>query len=210
LGELHKVEGQGQNESIVERMYRADLPDSRDFPPGRLAAHRDRLLGENQAHRRLFLGLALALGLAIVIASVLLAVSLAGRNVSVSRGALAAGAPPSPTGSALEQVIGAASTDSADFQVTSLEIVPTTRAVASRVAFGSTAGQGKAGVYLVVLHGRFSCEHTCSSSLGVNFGSAPGAVEIEIVDTTYTVTGTSLSNTEPNLSALGPITRVTL
>jgi hypothetical protein len=110
----------------------------------------------------------------------------------------------------LEQVIGAASTDSADFKVTSLEIVPTTRAVASRVAFGSTAGQGKAGVYLVVLHGRFSCEHTCSSSLGVNFGSAPGAVEIEIVDTTYTVTGTSLSNTEPNLSALGPITRVTL
>ena len=63
MGELHKVEGQGQNESIVERMYRADLPDSRDFPPGRLAAHRDRLLGENQAHRRLFLGLALALGL---------------------------------------------------------------------------------------------------------------------------------------------------
>lgn len=206
MGELHKVERHEQNESIVERMYRADLPDSRDFPPGRLAAHRDRLLGENQAHRRLFL----ALGLAIVVAPVLLVVSLAGRNVSVSRRTLAAGAPPSPTGSALGRVIDAASTDSADFQVTSLEIVPTTRAVASRVAFNSTAGQGKAGVYLVVLHGRFSCEHTCSSSLGVNFGSAPGAVEIEIVDTTYTVTDTSLSNTEPNLSALGPITRVTL
>jgi hypothetical protein len=206
VGNSTKVDEQRENESIVVRMYRFDLPDSRNFPPGRLEAHRARLLGEVQAHRRL----ALALGLAIVVAPVLLVVSLAGRNVSVSRGALAAGAPPSPTGSALARVIDAASADSADSQVTSLEIVPTTRAVANRVAFDSAAGQGKAGVYLVVLHGRFSCGHTCSSSLGVNFGSAPGAVKIEIVDTTYTVTDTSLSNTEPNLSALGPITRVTL
>ncbi len=127
----------------------------------------------------------------------------------MSRGALAAGAPPSPTGSALIQVIDAASAESVDYHVTSIEIVPTTRAVASRVAFDNRAGQGKAGVYLVVLHSHFLCEHNCSSPLGVNFGSAAGAVEIEIVDTSYTVTDTIFSNNEPNLSALGPVTRIT-
>ena len=110
----------------------------------------------------------------------------------------------------LTQVLDAAREGSVGARVTKIEIVPTTRDRANQVAFGDTRGAGKAGVYLVVIHGHFVCESSSPIPLATqDCGYGAGSVEVEIVNEDYTVGETSLDNIAPDLSTLGPVTRVT-